>query len=97
MLNDESHIEAQRHHPECPASRARSESIRPLIFGNTNSKTPARMAKTIRADGDEMKMSDEVVAVLRLPIERDDGMADPGESAAEKLHEKRDGRRAWPS
>src|SRR5438552_6522990 len=88
MLNDERHVEADDHEPERPSAQALRE------------KSPAHLWKPVlkgpedgeddRAYGDEMKMGDEIIAVLRLPIEGHNRVADPGDSGAEELNEKRD-------
>ena len=68
---------------------SRSESMRPLIFGNQYCMATDD-CEDDRAYRHKVKMCDEEVAVLSLPIECHAGMTDSGEARDKELDEKRD-------
>ena len=66
-----------------------SDIMRPLIFGNQYWMA-AEDCEDDRAYGHKVKMCDEKVAVLSLPIECHAGMTDSGKARDKELNEKRD-------
>src|SRR5882762_6719062 len=88
MLDDERHVEADDHQPESPFAEPLRQHP-PAHFRNP--VVDARHdGEDDRAHGDEMKMRDEIIAVLCLPIERHNRMADSGYAGAKELNEKGD-------
>src|SRR4030088_1736960 len=75
MLNDKRHVEADDHQPESPFAEPLREHPsahfrKPKLHGSQEREED-------RAHGDEVKMGDEIIAVLGLPIEGHDRVADP--------------------
>src|SRR5437660_8794027 len=88
MLNNEGHVEADNHQPERPLAEPLREHPsthfrKPILNASNESEED-------RACGNEVKMRYEKIAVLCLPIERHDRMADSRYSGAKELNEKGD-------
>src|SRR5438552_963939 len=88
MLNDERHVEADDHEPERPFAEALREHaaahFRKPILQATND------CEDDRAYRHKVKMCDEEIAVLSLPIECHAGMTDSGQTRDKELNEKGD-------
>src|ERR1700681_1214692 len=88
MLNNERHVKANDHQPESPFAEPLREHpsthLRKPILNASHER------EEDRARGNEVKMRYEKIAVLCLPIEGHDRMADPGYPGAKELNEKGD-------
>src|SRR4029453_6683245 len=82
MLNHERQIEADGHQPKHPFTdslghHSAAHFRKPIV-------NPAQDREDDQADKNVMKVRNEVIAVLGLPVERRDRVTDAGESADKK-------------